>query len=767
MRYRPPRNKWGADFAEDYEKNLEDIERDITSVQEQFNQVVIEGDSSVEAAQARVDAKNVAQPTLKARLDKDYNEVTAQLADKANKDEVRLKSVKNELEDMSPTVLAAIEGGEGTSFNLLSIPQDRSVTPEKTDFVVTGKNLIDETKIIVGENINETTGGAPTSSTSVRTDYVKINPTDALVFTSFGSDSLSPLVSNIKGAYYDANKTFISGIASIGSVGGAFDASGTRFILNIPSNAQYIRISISSLTRLMQLEKGTTGTNYEKFNLKFKNALDIDVKNILKKNSVDFDMTNFVAVGKNIIDESLVVLGQDINTSTGGAPTQSSSKRTDYVEIKPTDTLIFTSFGADSLTPIVSNIKGAYYDANKTFISGLASIGNVGGTMGADGRFTLSIPTNAKYVRISISSLTRLMQLEKNIGTSYEPYNLQFKRKQTVVTDVKPLYKYGRFSQDEMENWYSSLNESHSIFTPSTTIEEFHTAFNNLLSNYPEYATITNLGLDSSGQHNIYRYDLVPEKAVGSEYTATIPKIVIINGQHGHEKVSVFSLYYLVKDMLENWESNSILEYLRFNIRFVIIPSANPSGFAANSRFNNNNVDLNRNYDYQWSIDPSPNKGTAPFSEPETKYIKAILESDKDMVYFVDFHTNNSSGTDYVHSNGIVLVGGSYFNTDLGEAGFYHIKKITRVFSKEYDPNNNGEFFGYISQTTTNATLKNYVATLGIPSTTFEGCQKFPTENVFMSENTLKANTELVGNWLAAVIKQFRKESKTFDLTKG
>lgn len=84
MRYRPPRNKWGADFAEDYEKNLEDIERDITGVQEQFNQVVIEGDSSVEAAQARVDAKNVAQPTLKARLDKDYNEVTAQLAETAD-----------------------------------------------------------------------------------------------------------------------------------------------------------------------------------------------------------------------------------------------------------------------------------------------------------------------------------------------------------------------------------------------------------------------------------------------------------------------------------------------------------------------------------------------------------------------------------------------------------------------------------------------------------------------------------------------------------
>ena len=51
------------------------------SVQEQFNQVVINGDSSVESAQARVDANGQTNPTLKARLDKEYNEVTAQLAE--------------------------------------------------------------------------------------------------------------------------------------------------------------------------------------------------------------------------------------------------------------------------------------------------------------------------------------------------------------------------------------------------------------------------------------------------------------------------------------------------------------------------------------------------------------------------------------------------------------------------------------------------------------------------------------------------------------
>ena len=50
------------------------------SVQTQFNQVVIDGDSSVEAAQARVDTKGNAFPTLKARLDKENQQVTSHLA---------------------------------------------------------------------------------------------------------------------------------------------------------------------------------------------------------------------------------------------------------------------------------------------------------------------------------------------------------------------------------------------------------------------------------------------------------------------------------------------------------------------------------------------------------------------------------------------------------------------------------------------------------------------------------------------------------------
>lgn len=74
-------------------------------------------------------------PTLDARIRRDVNnlenkkadksEVTAQLAQKVG------QGKKAELEDLSQTVLSAIEGGEGTSFDLLSIPQDNSVDNAK------------------------------------------------------------------------------------------------------------------------------------------------------------------------------------------------------------------------------------------------------------------------------------------------------------------------------------------------------------------------------------------------------------------------------------------------------------------------------------------------------------------------------------------------------------------------------------------------------------------------------------------------------------
>src|SRR5690625_4575746 len=92
----------GLDAKEARQKAEEAIKK-ANSVQEQFNQVVIEGDSSVEAAQARVDADGNTYNTLKERLDEKETEFSTQLAqseqqvNKLRNDKADKTYVNNEL----------------------------------------------------------------------------------------------------------------------------------------------------------------------------------------------------------------------------------------------------------------------------------------------------------------------------------------------------------------------------------------------------------------------------------------------------------------------------------------------------------------------------------------------------------------------------------------------------------------------------------------------------------------------------------------------
>ncbi|WP_242302510.1 M14 family metallopeptidase, partial [Bacillus cereus group sp. BfR-BA-01423] len=418
----------------------------------------------------------------------------------------------------------------------------------------------------------------------------------------------------------------------------------------------------------------------------------------------------------------------------------------------------------------------------KNYISGIASIGNKGGAYNAaNTHFILSLPANAAYLRISIASTTRLMQLEKStVGTAYEKFHLNFKQPKIDNSKADVTYvdnkvngininrKYKRFAPDDISGFYRTYQDNHTQFSVDpavTSISDFHTALNTLIAPYSDYITPTIIGKDSSGQYDIYKYDFVPvDPQVSIGTPARLPKFIIICGQHGHEKSSMFSLYYFIKDLLTNWKKDKILEYLRFNCRFVIVPCLNPHGFMNNKRENGNGVDLNRNYDYLWADETSTSKGTAPFSEVETQYVKSIISSNVDAIHLIDYHTNNESGDKYDNLNAIISPGVELNNYDLNFACFYHLKKLSREFADKYDPAGENKFFGYQSRGN-DPTLKCYAASKGIIACTFEGFRKFPSESDYYSNNTIKANTENVVNWIADVIKHLRMEN--WDITKG
>jgi carboxypeptidase T len=78
--------------------------------------------------------------------------------------------------------------------------------------------------------------------------------------------------------------------------------------------------------------------------------------------------------------------------------------------------------------------------------------------------------------------------------------------------------------------------------------------------------------------------------------------------------------------------------------------NSSPVPNGDNQHFHLTGVDLNRNFDFLWSSgigtvnsDGKPSsetyKGTAPFSEPETKNVKYLLDTYKNIKYYVDIHS--------------------------------------------------------------------------------------------------------------------------------
>lgn len=121
----------------------------------------------------------------------------------------------------------------------------------------------------------------------------------------------------------------------------------------------------------------------------------------------------------------------------------------------------------------------------------------------------------------------------------------------------------------------------------------------------------------------------------------------IVGGLHGNEKGSVYSIYEMVHQMLKNNNDklNQILSFFKINI----IPISNPWGFNNYSRRNARDVDLNRNFSYNWE-DGGNYKGSEPYSELESKLLRQwILENEFDFVY--DIHNNVMEHSVYLNSN--------------------------------------------------------------------------------------------------------------------
>jgi murein tripeptide amidase MpaA len=142
------------------------------------------------------------------------------------------------------------------------------------------------------------------------------------------------------------------------------------------------------------------------------------------------------------------------------------------------------------------------------------------------------------------------------------------------------------------------------------------------------------------------------------------PQILYDALHHAREPQGMATVIYFMYYLLENYGKDPQVNYLIDNRELYFIPVVNPDGYVYNQttnpggggnwrknrRLNSDEsygVDLNRNYSFQWGIDdigssPDPTswgyRGTAPFSEPETRAVRDFCES-KEIRLCLNYHT--------------------------------------------------------------------------------------------------------------------------------
>ena len=117
--------------------------------------------------------------------------------------------------------------------------------------------------------------------------------------------------------------------------------------------------------------------------------------------------------------------------------------------------------------------------------------------------------------------------------------------------------------------------------------------------------------------------------------------VYIDGGHHGNEYLGTALAWLSAKWYINGWnEGNEEAINVLQNNELHILIMLNPDGNDIDTRWNVNQVDLNRNYDHYWNTCPTTQPGSSAFSEAETAANAAYIDAHvTDADLYVTMHT--------------------------------------------------------------------------------------------------------------------------------
>ena len=176
------------------------------------------------------------------------------------------------------------------------------------------------------------------------------------------------------------------------------------------------------------------------------------------------------------------------------------------------------------------------------------------------------------------------------------------------------------------EHWY------HSYATLTADVHDW-------VVEYPDIVSLTSAGQTVLGR-NQWVVAITNESSESKPDGSPKDMVYIDGGHHGGEHLGTELAFLVAEFYIEGWaagdpEAIEVIENTELHIMIML----NADGNDFDTRWNTNQVDLNRNYDHHWSAEET-RSGSGPFSEPETRNNADYMAANMvDADLYVTMHT--------------------------------------------------------------------------------------------------------------------------------
>jgi hypothetical protein len=414
-----------GDYVESKKPIIDKFTGDQTNLQAQLDVLVVEGDSSPAATQARVDGKGKTYATLKQRLDEKEAEFASGLAEKATKTELdtlnqnKVTKGSGTLNDFDETTRAILQGlqpgqinavlGKGNVLNE-NYKKD-SITLDKMKFIKRPANedVFYNKEVISGYILNHLDGKLTVNASYFTTIYMEV---EELSKYYVGYKTTNVAINIQRFCFYDQNEVFLS-------------YGGNQSYFDTPTGCKYVKLSIS-ISRLVDLDKlkvqkngltliGAYEVNEDIKIPRYETLKDNSVGNgQYQKDSITVDKIGFIKRQTNEDVFYNKVVKSNIALNVSGEETVNASQCT--TEFLVVEELTKYCLGKISDNAVINIQTYAFYTEDKVFIS----------YSGNQNNFTT--PAGCKFVRLSLAitwaSQINNIKLQKGQLSTIEPFEL-------------------------------------------------------------------------------------------------------------------------------------------------------------------------------------------------------------------------------------------------------------------------------------------------------------------------------------------------------